>query len=1572
MRKFYAGFFCLSLLLLWQNKSFAQVSTYSFSHTTGTYTAISGTTSTAAGDDGTQGGIPIGFNFIYDGTVYTHFAVTTNGFIKLGTTNTVAITGTFGGFSNALFPATTDVPAIAPLWDDMNQTGGNIQYLVTGAVGSRVLTVQWTSNHWSGSGSGTAPTNSYQVQLVETTNVIRFVYGTMNGSASGSATIGMNSVSSGFQSVTPAAAATSSNSVANNTISAATFLPTGTTYTFTPPSCVPPTGTSSSAITTNSATISWNPATPVPGVGYEWEVRSSGAAGSGATGLAASGSTLPAVTTVNVTGLNSSTSYSIYVRSVCAVGTNSAWTAASAFSTLSCAPNINQTPSSICPNGIQTITVTGQGSGTQTFSSGTINLSIPDNNPTGITTPAIAIPASSIAGASNLKIRINATHSWTGDLIFRVNAPCGTTYLFDRPGVPQVSTVGNLDNLGGVYEFDVSAATVLPEVAATTTIPPGSYRPSDVNGVAHNWAGLSFPCAAGGNWTLTISDNAAGDLGTLASWEIITTVPTAATATFTPATGLFTNPGATVPYVAGTPVSTVYASVATTTNYTAVDPTCPGSPVNFSVTVSPVTSITTHPNSAAVVCAGSATSLTVAGAGTGTLTYQWQISTDGGGTWNNIANAAPYGGVTTTTLNINPVAASMSGNQYRAIVTGTCGNATSNAATLTVDQIAHTAVSGTPDPVCSGSTFTVTGTAVNGVMSGGFTVLGSSGTVNLGIPDNNPTGLSNTIVLPAYTFTNAADLRVRVNLTHTWIGDLTLTLTSPCGTTFLINRPGVPVSTIGNSMNFAGAYTFTLSGATVIPEVSLGSAVNVPVGNYLPSDVNGNAHNWAGLTFPCNAAGNWQLSITDGAAGDVGTLASWDILAPSNDYTHTLTGPGTITQGASTGPNNSTANFTVTAMTPGNQVFTLTSTDPYGCSVSTQIPVLVNQTPVITLTQTPNPICNGQVQTITANVVPSINPTYTQLNTINIPGAPATTGAANPYSSDLTVAGLPTGVTVKSVKLGNFNHAFPDDVDIVLVSPSGQAVILMSDVGGSTPVVGLDYTFDDAAASLMADAAFNPQGTYRPTNIGAGDVWVAPAPASPSATTLSTFTGNMNGVWKLFIVDDASGSVGFVGNWAITFNVPTGVVFTPNGPGSGLYSDPAATIVYNGALASVVYAKPATTTVYTATTTLNGCTGTATATVTVNQLPAITVQPTPATQTVCPGATVSYSVTATGTGISYQWRRNGVNLVNGGFISGATTPTLTISTVAGANSGNYDVVVSGTCSPAAVSNTVVLNVGTAPVISTQPANRTVCVGQTASFTVATTGSIPAPNIFQWQQSTDNGATWTNLTTGGSYTATYTTPATTAAMNNYRYRVIVTNSCGQSTTTNAAILTVNPAPTVTATPLANRICISDTLIPLVGSPTGGSWSGVGVSGFNFVPTATAVGTYNLTYTYTNAQGCTNTAVVTAKVEDCQERLRLLSDDAVILYPNPNNGMFNIRINSTLYNYLGMKVYNAQGQLLNGKAVNDILVSPVYTGLVYGRVIPIDLTHLPSGIYMVKFYYDDGVRTSEKGFKVVIAR
>jgi hypothetical protein len=185
-----------------------------------------------------------------------------------------------------------------------------------------------------------------------------------------------------------------------------------------------------------------------------------------------------------------------------------------------------------------------------------------------------------------------------------------------------------------------------------------------------------------------------------------------------------------------------------------------------------------------------------------------------------------------------------------------------------------------------------------------------------------------------------------------------------------------------------------------------------------------------------------------------------------------------------------------------------------------------------------------------------------------------------------------------------------------------------------------------------------------------------------------------------------------------------------------------------------------------------------------------------------------------------------------------------------------------------------------------------------------------------------------------------------------------------TNTSQVSVTVNPNPVINVAALPSRICTSDPVIPLSASPAGGTWSGPGVSGNNLIPPAIAtVGSFPLTYRYTNSFGCTTTATVVAKIEDCPERLRLLRDDAVILFPNPNNGQFNIRINSTLYNKLTMRVYSTSGMAVRTQQ---------FDGLAYGRVIPIDLTHLPSGSYMVQFTYIGGPRTSDKVFNVIIGR
>lgn len=103
-------------------------------------------------------------------------------------------------------------------------------------------------------------------------------------------------------------------------------------------SCNAASGVAISNITNIGATISWLASTSASAQGYEWEVRSSGAAGSGTAGLAASGSTLSSVLTANATGLAASTQYSVYVRTLCSGSATSSWTTAALFTTL-CNPS---------------------------------------------------------------------------------------------------------------------------------------------------------------------------------------------------------------------------------------------------------------------------------------------------------------------------------------------------------------------------------------------------------------------------------------------------------------------------------------------------------------------------------------------------------------------------------------------------------------------------------------------------------------------------------------------------------------------------------------------------------------------------------------------------------------------------------------------------------------------------------------------------------------------------------------------------------------------------------------------------------------------------------------------------------------------------------------------------------------------------------------------------------------------------------------------------------------------------------------------------------------------------------
>lgn len=146
-------------------------------------------------------------------------------------------------------------------------------------------------------------------------------------------------------------------------------------------------------------------------------------------------------------------------------------------------------------------------------------------------------------------------------------------------------------------------------------------------------------------------------------------------------------------------------------------------------------------------------------------------------------------------------------------------------------------------------------------------------------------------------------------------------------------------------------------------------------------------------------------------------------------------------------------------------------------------------------------------------------------------------GTANPYPSQINVAELLGSVRKVRVTL-NVSHAFPDDVDILLVGPGGQNAIIMSDVGGGDDVNGVNLALDDAAANDLPDGGPLVAGTFRPTNFGAADSFPAPAPAPAGTSVLSVFDGtNPNGTWSLYVVDDAGQDMGQISEWSLAFDM---------------------------------------------------------------------------------------------------------------------------------------------------------------------------------------------------------------------------------------------------------------------------------------------------------------------------------------------------------------------------------------------------------------------------------------------------
>ncbi|MBN4051282.1 LamG domain-containing protein [bacterium AH-315-M05] len=148
------------------------------------------------------------------------------------------------------------------------------------------------------------------------------------------------------------------------------------------------------------------------------------------------------------------------------------------------------------------------------------------------------------------------------------------------------------------------------------------------------------------------------------------------------------------------------------------------------------------------------------------------------------------------------------------------------------------------------------------------------------------------------------------------------------------------------------------------------------------------------------------------------------------------------------------------------------------------------------------------------------------------------------------------------------------------------------------------------------------------------------------------------------------------------------------------------------------------------------------------------------------------------------------------------------------------------------------------------------------------------------------ATGLSSTTGSTVTASPVTSTTyTVAL------VGVDTSCAGQT----VIVTVNPLPTVSFSGLDTIYCLNDAAVTLIGTPSGGIYSGPGINVSQFDPAGAGLGTHVIGYYYTDGNGCMDSVSQNVTVNNCTGIADIDFINSINIYPNPNSGEFTLFTN-----------------------------------------------------------------------------
>ncbi len=987
-----------------------------------------------------------------------------------------------------------------------------------------------------------------------------------------------------------------------------------------------------------------------------------------------------------------------------------------------------------------------------------------NSNPATLTVDSVTTQPTSQSVDAGQSVSFTAASAVSTDTVqWEVSTNGGTTFT---PITGATSTT---------YTFTAADTDSGDEYEAVFTNSAGSFdsNPATLTVDSVTTQPASQSVNAGQSVSFTASSPSSTDT---VQWQVSTNGGT----TFTPITGA---------------TSTTYTFTATAADngnqYEAVFTNSAGSFDSNPATLT-VDSITTQPATQSVN-AGQSVSLTAA-TSLSTDTVQWEVSTDGGTTFTNIA------GATSTTYAFTATAAD-NGDEYKAVFTNSAGTLTSSAATLTVDSVTTQPAS---QEIMAGQNVTFTAASLNpsGTDTVQWDVSTDGGTTFTAIAGAITTTYSFTATSAQNgdeyeaVFTNSAGSFTSNPATLT-VDFAPVVTTNPSSSvlvdlggnaTFTAAASGSPTPTVQWEVSTDGGTTFTdISGATsttysFTPTVAdSGDEYRAVFTNSLGSATTSAATLTVDsvTTQPGSETINTGQSASFSAASsNPGDTVQWEV---STDGGTTFTDIS--------GATSTTYSFTATGAQNGDE-YRAIFTNSGGTLTSTAATLTVD---FVTTQPQDQIVVNGQTVTFTAA---SLNPSGTDTvqwevstdggNTFtDISGATSTT-----YS--FTASAAVNGTEYEAVfnnSLGSFTSnpatftlAVPPTVttqpSAATVDIGGTATFTAQASGVPTPTVQWQVSNDGGVTFTDISGATSTTYSFTPTAADSGDEYQAvftniAGTATTSAVTLTvdsvTTQPTSQQVNSGQTASFTAASLNPSGTDTVQWEVSTdgGTTFTDiSGATSTTYSF-TATADNNGDEYEAVFTNS------------EGAFSSSPATLTVFFAPIVTQNPTPSTANA--GGTATFTAAASGNPAAIvQWEVSTDRGATFTAISGATSTTYSFTVTASDSGDEYQAVFTnslGTATTTAATLTV-------DSVTTQPASQTVNTGQSVSLTAAS--SNPGADTVQWQVSTDGGATFTAIS--GATFPTYTFTAT-AAQNGDEYEAVFTNSTG-TFTSNAATLTVD--------------------------------------------------------------------------------------------------------------------------------------------------------------------------------------